>query len=268
MKPRPIVLVSRHVVLVLFAVAFLIPFVGIVMAAVTSSDPADPGYTFENFLLAWEEGRFSQLLVSSLIIEALVVPATIVLAVLGGYGLAVLLPPGNKWITGAFVIGLTLPTELVVIALYYNLSAAGLTNNYLGIAFAEMALFLPFGIYWMHTHFSGLPRELVESGRMDGASDLKVLTRLLLPISLPALTTLAVLFFVWAWNQFLIVLVLMQSPTKRTATAGLGFFVGEYSTDVALLSAASLIVIAPVVIVYLVFQRSFVEGVTQGAVKG
>lgn len=268
MKPRPPVLVARHVVLVMFAVAFLIPFVGIVLAALSSSDPNASGLTLENFVLAWAEGRFAELMVSSLIIELLVVPATIVLSTLAGYGLAVLTPPGNKWITGAFVAGLTLPTELVVIALYYNLDAVGLTNSYVGIAFAEMALFLPFGIFWMHTHFSGLPREIVESGRIDGASDFRVLTRLLLPISVPALMTLAVLFFVWTWNQFLIVLVLMQSPTKRTATAGLGYFVGEFSTNVPLLAAASLVVIAPVVIVYLIFQRSFVDGITQGAVKG
>lgn len=268
MRPKRSILAARHAVLIVFAIAFLVPFVGIVGAALSTDDPNAPGLTLENFVQAWVEGRFSDLLVSSLVIVALVVPSTVVLSVLAGYGLAILTPPGNRWITGAFVLGLTLPTELVVIALYYNLDAAGLTNNYVGIALAEIALFLPFGIFWMHTHFSGVPREIVESGRIDGASDLVVLLRLLLPVSVPALTTLAVLFFVWAWNQFLIVLVLMQTPTKRTATAGLGYFVGEFSTNVPLLSAASLIVIAPVVIVYLIFQRSFVDGITQGAVKG
>lgn len=273
MNPSPRVLAARHVVLTLFAVAFLVPFVGIALSAVsggaaTSGFTLPQEWTLDNFVMAWEEGRFSQLMLSSLIIVALVVPAAVVLSALAGYGLAVLRPRGNRAITGAFVVGLTLPTELVVIALYYNLDSIGLTNNYLGIALAEIALFLPFGVFWMHAHFGSIPRELIESGRIDGASDLRVLRSLLLPISVPALTTLAVLFFVWAWNQFLIVLVLMQSPTRRTATAGLGYFVGEFSTDVPLLSAASFIVIAPVVVVYLIFQRSFVNGITQGAVKG
>lgn len=268
MKPSRPVLVLRHVVLVVFALAFLTPFVGVVVSALTDKSSTTGDLTLENFGKAWESGRFADLLMSSLIIEAIVVPTTILLSVLCAYGLAVLRPRGAEWMTGAFVLGLTLPTELVIIALYYNLDSAGLTNNYIGIGLSEVALFLPFGVYWMHTHFMGLPKELVESGRIDGANDWQVLWKLLLPISIPALTTLAVLFFVWAWNQFLLVLVLMQSPTKRTATAGLGFFVGEYSTDVALLSAAALIVIAPVVIMYVIFQRSFVEGVTQGAVKG
>ncbi|SDT57324.1 carbohydrate ABC transporter permease [Jiangella sp. DSM 45060] len=273
MTPRLPVLIARHAVLVAFAVVFLTPFAGIVLAAF--QDGAGAGgfalpehWTLDNFAEAWEQGHFADLIRSSLIIAVLVVPATIVLSTLAGFGLAVLRPAGHRRITGAFVAGLTLPTELVVIALYYNLDGVGLTNNYLGIALAEIALFLPFGVFWMHTHFSTVPRELVEAGRIDGAGDLRVLKDLLLPISIPATTTLAVLFFVWAWNQFLIVLVLMQSPGRRTATAGLGYFVGEFSTDVPLLSAASLIVIAPVVVVYLIFQRSFVNGITQGAIKG
>lgn len=273
MKSSAPVLIARHVVLVLFALGFLVPFIGIAFSALQGSTTgggfAPPSaWTLDNFVTAWEEGHFSSLLVSSLIIAGLVVPTTIVLATLAGYGLAVLRPVGHRGITSAFVIGLTLPTELVVIALYYNLDPLGLTNNYIGLALAEVALFLPFGVFWMHTHFSGLPRDLVESGRIDGAGDVRVLKDLLLPLSGPAITTLAVLFFVWAWNQFLLVLVLMQNPNQRTAVAGLGYFVGEYSTNVPLLSAASIIVIAPVVIVYLIFQRSFVNGVTQGAVKG
>jgi len=273
MKPSILTLAARHVVLILFALAFLMPFVGIVLAAFEGGQfeggfALPRQWTLSNFVAAWEQANFTELMTSSLIIAVLVVPVAIVLSALAGYGLAVLRPPGGRVITGAFVIGLTLPTELVVIALYYNLDSVGLTNNYFGLALADIALFMPFGVYWMHTHFGGIPRELVESGRIDGASDLRVLRSLLLPVSVPALTTLAVLFFVWAWNQFLLVLVLMQSPARRTATAGLGIFVGEYSTNVPLLSAASFVVIIPVVIVYLVFQRSFVSGITQGAIKG
>lgn len=273
MRSSTPVLIARHIVLTVFALAFLVPFIGIVLSAfqpgTTGGGFSLPStWSFANFATAWEQGHFSSLIGSSLIIAAIVVPSTIVLSTLAGFGLAVLRPVGHRPITSAFVIGLTLPTELVVIALYYNLDPLGLTNNYVGIALSEVALFLPFGVFWMHTHFSGIPRELIESGRIDGAGDLRVLSDVLLPLSKPAMTTLGVLFFVWAWNQFLLVLVLMQDPEHRTAVAGLGYFVGEYSTNVPLLSAASLIVITPVVIVYLIFQRSFVNGVTQGAVKG
>lgn len=166
MRPQPFSLAARHLVLVVFAVVFLVPFVGIILAAFQGA-PGGSGFalpsewTVANFARAWEQGGFSDLVVSSLIIEVLVVPATILLAILAGYGLAVLRPRGYKRVTTTFVIGLTLPTELVVIALYYNLSSVGLTNNYLGIAMAEIALFLPFGVFWMSNYLGGIPRELV-----------------------------------------------------------------------------------------------------------
>ena len=252
---------------------FLFPFVGIVLAAFRG-DSEDGGTPTPAYVDPGElrdrmgAGKFSDLMLSSVVVGVIVVPSTLILATLAGYGLAVLRPTGHSAIMTAFVIGLTLPTELVIIALYYNLDSIGFTNNYVGVGLAEVALFLPFSVYWMHTHFSGMPRELIESGRIDGASDWRILRELLLPISKPALTTLIVLLFIWAWNQFLLVLVLMQSPTRRTAVAGLGYFVGEYGTDIPMLAAASLIVIAPVVVVYLIFQRSFVAGITQGAIKG
>lgn len=264
----------RYVVLSIFAVVVLAPFVSIVLASLHSPDSQVAGlsipteWSWSNFAAAWTQGRFSRFLLSSVIIAAIVVPLSLVLSTLAGFSLALLRPPGAKGISLAFVLGLTLPIELVVVALYFNLMPLGLTNSYLGVALSETALFMPFGVYWMQTHFAGIPRELVESARIDGAKDLVVLCRVLVPISWPAITTLCVLFFMWSWNQFLLVLVLIQDPDMRTAPAGLGFFVGEFSTNVPLLSAASIIAIAPIVVVYLIFQRSFVSGITQGAVKG
>ena len=109
-----------------------------------------------------------------------------------------------------------------MIALYFNLRQVGLTNSYTGVILAEVALFLPFGVYWMQSHFSSVPRELVEAARVDGARDGSVLARVLLPISWPAITTLAVLVFMWSWNQFLLVLVMTQDPNMRTAPPGWG----------------------------------------------
>ena len=274
MKQTPVGITARYAVLVLFTIAVLVPFVSIVLAALQPQDTPISGLnipdqlTWSNFAEAWSQGHFNRLVLSSVIIAAIVVPLTVVLATLAGFSLALLRPPGARGISLAFVLGLTLPVELVVVALYFNLRPLGLTNSYLGVALAESALFLPFAVYWMQTHFTGIPRELVESGRIDGANDRNILARVLLPISWPAITTLCVLDFMWSWNQFLLVLVMIADPMKRTAPAGLGFFVGEYSTNIPLLSAASIIVIAPIVVMYLLFQRSFVNGITQGAVKG
>lgn len=157
-------------------------------------------------------------------------------------------------------------------------STLGLALRYGLLSFLAVLVLLPFvGIALAALHPSGsqvsgvaLPERWSwenfslawEAGGFDD------LMRINLPISLPAATTLTVLVFMWSWNQFLLVLVMMQDPTMRTAPTGLGLFVGQYGTDIPLLAAASLIVIAPIVVVYLVFQRSFVSGITQGAIKG
>ncbi|HLS13121.1 MAG TPA: carbohydrate ABC transporter permease [Beutenbergiaceae bacterium] len=274
MRTRNFGLSARYVVLFVLALMILLPFVSIVLAALHSPGSTVSGlglpetWHWENFALAWEAGGYSDLMRSSFIISGGVVPLVAICAILAGYALGVLKAWGGKPISILFVLGLTLPVELIVIALYYNLSNVGLTNNYLGVILAEVALFLPFGVYWMQSHFSSMPAELVEAGRLDGARDLSVLRRVLLPISWPAITTLAVLVFMWSWNQFLLVIVLMQDPSMRTAPGGLGFFVGQYSTDIPLLSAATIITIAPIVLVYLLFQRNFISGITQGAIKG
>jgi ABC-type glycerol-3-phosphate transport system permease component len=261
-------------VLTLMAVAVLLPFVSVALAAVHPSGAQIAGlslpstWSWSNFVAAWQDANFDQLVGSSFVIAIGVVPLALVLATLAAYSLATLNPFGGRTISVAFVLGLTLPIELVVVALYFDLNQVGLTNSYLGVILAETALFMPFGVYWMQTHFAALPTELLDAARVDGARSLMILTRVLLPISWPALTTLGVLYFMWSWNQFLLVIVLMQDPSLRTAPSGLGFFVGQYSTNVPLLSAASLIVIGPIVVLYLIFQRHFVSGLTQGAVKG
>jgi ABC-type glycerol-3-phosphate transport system permease component len=265
---------ARYLVLTGMAVAVLLPFVSIVLAALHPSGAQISGlslpeaWTWSNFADAWRAANFSNLVMSSLIIAAGVVPLALVLATLAAYSLATLNPFGGRAISVGFVLGLTLPIELVVIPLYFDLRQLGLTNSYLGVILAETALFMPFGVYWMQTHFASIPGELLEAARVDGARSFTVLARVLMPISWPAVTTLGLLYFMWSWNQFLLVIVLMQDPDMRTAPSGLGFFVGQYSTNIPLLSAASLIVIGPIVVLYLIFQRNFVSGITQGAIKG
>ncbi|WP_249187977.1 carbohydrate ABC transporter permease [Nocardiopsis sp. MG754419] len=263
----------RYGLLSTLAAMVLLPFLGIALAALhpaggqVGAFALPEEWSWGNFALAWEAGNFGRLMWSSVVIAVFVVPLTVCFATMAGYALSILGVWGGRALSLGFVLGLTLPVELLVIALYFNLREVGLTNSFTGVILAEIALFLPFGVYWMQSHFASVPRELVEAARVDGARDGTVLARVLLPVSWPAITTLAVLVFMWSWNQFLLVLVMMQDPAMRTAPTGLGLFVGRYGTDIPLLSAASLIVIAPIVVVYLVFQRSFVNGLTQGAVK-
>jgi ABC-type glycerol-3-phosphate transport system permease component len=264
----------RELLLVAMAVTVLVPFASILLAAlqppgatVTGLELPDRLY-LGNFGDAWSVAGFGRLTASSLIVAAGVVPLSLVLATLAGYGLAVLHPPGGNALMWLFLFGLTLPIEAIVIPLYFDLRSFGLTSTYWGLIVAEIGLLMPFGVFWMRTHFDDAPRSLIDAARVDGASSLMILRRILLPLAWPAIKTLGALYFMWSWNQFLLVLILIQDPDKRTAPAGLGFFVGQHMTDIPMLCAGTLIVITPILIVYLAFQRSFLRGMLAGAVKG
>jgi raffinose/stachyose/melibiose transport system permease protein len=264
---------GRYILLSLFALAVLIPFASIITSAfnppfslIKGLQAPDP-FTFESFINVWTTASFGRLLLTSLTVAAGVVPLAAVVSILAGFAIAHLQVFGGKFLLGLFVFGLVLPTELTIIPLYFNMRSVGLTDTMLGVVLAETAAFVPFGVYWMQASFAGFPRELIEAARVDGASNFTILVRVLLPLSRPSIVTMCVLFFMWSWNQFLLILILISSPENRTAPAALGFFVLAHTRDVAGLCAATILVILPILIVYLIFQRSFISGMLQGAVK-
>lgn len=265
---------TSYAVLMLMAVVVIVPFVSIVFAAVQPSGSPVSGlawpdsWHWENFVEAWTVAGFGGLIVNSLVIALTVVPLTVIMATLAGFGLGALRLRGSNGIFILFLLGLTLPVELIVVPLYYDLRSIGLTNSYWGLILAETALFLPFGVFWMRTHFLATPPSLMDAAAIDGASTSRTLWSVLLPLARGPMATLAVLDFMWSWNQFLLVLVLIQDPDARTATAGLGFFSGQFQTNIPLLAAGTIVVLLPICVVYLIFQRQFIRGMLQGALKG
>jgi raffinose/stachyose/melibiose transport system permease protein len=263
-----------YVIVGVLVVVTMVPLVSLVLSALYPSGAAVQGIgwpdepTLSNFAEAWVSAGMDKLLWNSVILAVIIVPLTLVIATLAGFGLACLNLRWNKAVLGFFVAGLTIPIELVIIPLYYNLQSMGLTNTFTGLVLVQTALFMPFSVFWMYTHFASLPKELIEAAQIDGARATTILRVVLLPLSGPAMTTLAVLVFMWCWKQFLLILILIQDSSKRTAPAGLGFFIGEFTINIPLLSAASVIVVLPILVLYIALQRYFVEGLTQGALKG
>lgn len=264
---------SGYAILVILALAIIVPFVSIFLASMQPLGSAVAGlswpeeWNFDNYRRAWSVAGFGNLLANGAIVALGVVPASLVIATLAGYALGTMNLPGANRVLGFFVAGLTIPVELIVVPLYFNLRGIGLTNSLLGVILVEIGLFMPFSVFWMRTHFASTPASLLEAARIDGASSFTILRRVLLPLARPPLMTLAVLVFMWCWNQFLLVLVLIQDPDLRTAPAGLGFFVDQRTTDIPALAAGTIMVMLPVLILYLFFQRSFVAGLLQGAMK-
>ena len=144
----------------------------------------------------------------------------------------------------------------------------GIYDTKLAIILPLIGLYMPFGVFWMRAHFLDMPSELSEAARVDGATTRDLFWRIHVPLARPALSSLAILLCVWTWNQFLLALVLVEDPTERTMAGALGAFQGQYATDIPLLAAGSLVILPPTIIVFVIFQRQFVQALLQGSLKG
>jgi raffinose/stachyose/melibiose transport system permease protein len=262
-----------YVVLGVFSLIALVPIAGIVFTAL--QDPKGiatfgtfDGFHFENFKTAWQDANFGQYLKSSVIVAVAVVAAASAFSVLSGYAFGLMRFRGSSALFYLFLLGLMVPMEAIIVPLYYDMRDLGLTNTYWGLILPQIATSVAFGTYWMRTFFRSVPPSLVEAARIDGAGSWFTLWRVLLPLARPAVLTMTVLLFMWTWNEFLLVLVMVSDEGLRTAPLGLSFFQGRNTSDLTLMAAASVIVALPVVIVYVFLQRHFIRGMLAGAVKG
>jgi raffinose/stachyose/melibiose transport system permease protein len=228
--------------------------------------PSDPQWG--NFVDAWRVADISPLLISSLILVAGVVPAVALFATMAGFALGQLKIPGGTPFFLLLLFGLTLPHEATIVPLYYQMREYGLLDSRLGLILALTGTFMPFAVFWMRAHFLSVPRELSEASAMDGASTWKQFRYIQVPLAMPAISSMCLLLFLWTWNNFLQAIVLLDDPSKRTMAGALLNFVGQYSTDVVLLNAGSLLIMAPTIVVFLIFQRQFSRALLSGAVKG
>ena len=263
-----------RLLLVVALILTLLPLLSMLSAALQPADRNPTGIVWPtnpqwgNFITAFEVGNVWRLMQSSAFIVLGVVPASLLIATLAGYALGALAPKGGRAILIFFVAGLTIPFEALIIPLYYQAQAMGTLNTPWAVIFPLLGLFMPFSVFWMRAHFINVPRELSEAARVDGASIAQEFRQIQLPLAVPALSALAILLFLWTWNQFLLPVVLIANPLDRTVAGALTFFQGQYSLSIPLLNAGALLIITPAIVVFLIFQRQFVRALLQGAVKG
>ena len=163
------------------------------------------------------------------------------------------------------LFGMTVPVGLLIIPLYYQMLSLGLLDSLWAIIFPQLALGIPISTLLLRTFVGSIPRDLLDAARLDGANSWGLLWRVVFPLSRAALLTLAILQFMWVWNQFILPVVLISDRASRTLPTALSAFLGRYTTDTHLLMAGAAISFIPVVIIFVVFQRRFVRGITSGA---
>jgi ABC-type glycerol-3-phosphate transport system permease component len=226
----------------------------------------------DNLVDAWTLGNFGKYFVNTIVIMVPTVLGVVGLSMMTGYALARFAFIGRGVIFYLFILGLMVPFFALMIPLYYNLRDFGLLNTPAAVILPSIAgaggTGLPLGVFLMRAYFLDMPEELADAARVDGCGEWDVFRRIMAPLALPAASALAILTFLSAWNTFLLPLLYLQGEENRTLATGLLLFTGGRTREIELTAAGTLIMIAPVILFFLLFQRHFVRGLTAGAVKG
>lgn len=225
-------------------------------------------FQFENYANAWTTGGFDQYFMNSVIVVAISLVLILLLASLAAYALVQFDFPADNFMLVFFLAGFMIPPQVLLVPLYTIMNALNLLNTYYSLIFAYVAFGLPFSIFLLRQFFVTIPDTYAEAARMDGCTELQVFFRVYLPLSLPALSAVAIYQFVFLWNEFLYAIIFITDDAKRTLPAGLMAFQGQYAGQWAQLAAGIVIAVTPTVIFFLIFQRQFMRGISMGATKG
>jgi raffinose/stachyose/melibiose transport system permease protein len=275
-RPAPIGFdtVLKQAVLLVAVFIALVPTIFMIMTALKSDDE----YTFnkvgfphalvlDHFNVVLFESPFFAWMLNSAILAGGSVLLSSVVSVLGAYAIARMQFKGRNLLFSISVALMAIPPVVMIVPLFVLYSRIGLISTYEGAILIYAGLITPFSVYLLTTFFRTLPKELFEAARIDGAGDFLILWRIVLPLSLPALLTLVVVNALYVWNDLLIAIIFLQDDAKRTLMAGISVFQGRYENQIPLVMAGMAIGSAPMIILYIAFQKYFIRGLMAGAIK-
>ena len=265
---------SQTIILAIFALYALAPVYLVLLASMRSESdlfdgPLSLPWPIEtaNYVRVWTESGFSTFFWNSLKISVAVTILVLLTAPLAGYAFAKMRFRGREALFALFLAGLVVPAPSVIVALYGNLQVMGLIDTHIGVILPQAALLMPFSVFMMRTVMQEVPDELIEASTMDGATPLYGFLTVVVPLARPGLMSLTLIVFLFSWQEYLLPLVLLQTETLKTITVGAASLQGRYGVDYGGIAAAGLIAFAPLVVLFLAMQRSFVRGLSAGAVK-
>jgi len=222
--------------------------------------------TLDNFAQAWTGAHLDRYFLNSVIATVGAVLLLMVVSSMAGFALASLRFPYRRFLFVVILSSLMIPVQVVLVPYMRTMVALHLIDTHIGLILSYTAFFLPFSVYMMTAFYSALPRELIEAARIDGAKLIQVWWHVMVPLGMPALVTLGIINTLNCWNDILIALLTMQN--NRTIMVGISALKGQYSDQIPLFTAGIVIAAAPIVVLYVIFQRRIVSGIAVGAVKG
>ncbi len=263
-----------HVILLVFVFIALFPVYLMFNAALKTSAelyqsfltlPKNPQWNNFTFILA--ERGYHQSLYNSVILATSSMILTVVISVLAGYGFAVYRFAGKQILFILVLVGLMVSEISVLIPVYNLLQDLSLLNTFPGMILPQAALGLTFGVFLMTTFFKDIPRAMIDAAVVDGGSDFQVLRFVVIPLARPAIMSLALIEFMWAWNSFFFPLVIATKQHLMPMSVRIIDFMGRFTFNYDMIATTTVILFTPILVLYLITQRSFHRGITFGALK-
>ena len=268
-------MVPNYVILLALAVYGLAPLTILAFNSVKRNEevnanpfgPPRTGLKWQNFPEAWDVGRFSITMRNTLFLMGGTVPGVLIIAGMAAYSLAKLDLPGAGGIMLYLVAGSALPAQLFMVPLFFLWTQVGLYGNLFGLMVIYWATMSPFPTLLLRSYMVGIPKDYEDAARVDGASDLQVLRHVIAPITWPGFLTAGLTTGLSVWNEFLFAVTFIQDADLKPVSTSLFAFVSRYGREWGRTSAASMMMVIPVIILFLLLQKQFVEGLTQGGLK-
>jgi raffinose/stachyose/melibiose transport system permease protein len=267
--------IPYYVILVILALFTLGPLVILVFNSLKSKAeiarnplglPLSP--VFENFPAAWTQGDFATTMVNSIILTGGTVVGVCIIAGTSAYAMARLDLPGTDAVLLYLFVASAVPFQLFLVPLFFLWSTLHLTNTRFGLILIYWAIFSPLATLLLRSYLVGLPRDFEDAARIDGANELQVLLRVVLPLSWPGLLTVALVSGLATWNEFFFAITFIQDDNLKPVTTSFLAFQSNFSQNWGLTSAAAIYIILPIVVLFLILQRRFISGLTAGGLKG
>ena len=274
-KNRMIGKIIIYILLALLVIITILPFVWMLSASIKSDRevfqmnpfvliPENPHW--DNYLKIWTKIPFATFITNTVVLTIVVTLLQLFTSSFAAYAFAKLEFKGKKQLFLAYISTIAMPWQVYMVPQFLMMRKMGLNDTLL--AMVVLQAFSAFGVFLMRQFYMGIPDSLCEAARIDGMSEFKIYTNIMLPLSKPALATLTIFTFVATWNDYLGPTIYLKTEAKKTIQIGLQRFIGQYSSEYGLIMAGSVISLIPVLIVFLALQKYFVEGIATSGVKG
>ena len=265
-----------HILLVVLGLLWLVPTIGLFLTSLLSAEDyleggwwqfiSEPSrFTFENYSAIFDNETITSSLVTTIWIAIGGTLLPILVGALAGYAFAWLEFPGRDWLFVVVIALLVVPLQMALIPMFRLYETFGINDTVFALILFHTAFGLPFAIFLLRNFFIGIPKDLLEAARIDGASEIRIFLRLILPLGLPAIASLAIFQFLWTWNDLLVALVFGRET--QPITVAIYRQLAQFGANIEIIAPATFVSLVIPLIVFFAFQRYFVEGLLAGSVK-